>query len=208
MDAKSVGANIAELRKQAGMTQQQLADRLALTNKAVSKWETGEGFPDITILPALAQTLGVSADDILCGGNANRNSFTLLPIITPLMAAYSIIAVFLLFVIYNPETGWPVSYIDPAALLVTTAIGLPAAYLIMKLFKSDNYISYLLAFGLPVGGAVSFVTGAASLLGSGEWTRYYYIALIPFLYVTILSLLIFIIFNIYKNPRRGKRAIG
>lgn len=67
MENRKIGAFIAERRKTIGLTQQALADRLGLTNKAVSKWETGDGLPDITILPALAENLGVTVDELLAG---------------------------------------------------------------------------------------------------------------------------------------------
>ena len=67
MENRKIGAFIAERRKESGLTQQALADRLGLTNKAVSKWETGDGLPDITILPALAENLGVTVDELLAG---------------------------------------------------------------------------------------------------------------------------------------------
>lgn len=65
MDAHAVGRKIATLRKSKGMTQKQLASTLSLTRKAVSKWETGLGLPDITVLPKLATVLCVSIDYIL-----------------------------------------------------------------------------------------------------------------------------------------------
>ena len=55
MDAQKTGAYLAMLRKIKGMTQQEVADRLGVSNKTVSKWESGGGFPDITVLPALAE---------------------------------------------------------------------------------------------------------------------------------------------------------
>ena len=67
MDAQKTGAYLAMLRKIKGMTQQEVADRLGVSNKTVSKWESGGGFPDITVLPALAELYGVTADDILAG---------------------------------------------------------------------------------------------------------------------------------------------
>ena len=65
MDSIKIGAFIAECRKEKQITQQTLADMLNITNKAVSKWETGNGLPDITLLPELASILGVSVDEIL-----------------------------------------------------------------------------------------------------------------------------------------------
>lgn len=67
MDTIKTGSYLAALRKNAGMTQQEAADRLSISNKTISKWESGGGFPDIAILPALAELYGVTADDILAG---------------------------------------------------------------------------------------------------------------------------------------------
>lgn len=67
MDAGKTGAYLAALRKARGMTQQEAADQMGVSNKTVSKWENGAGLPDITVLPALAELYGVTADDILAG---------------------------------------------------------------------------------------------------------------------------------------------
>lgn len=67
MDSTKIGAYIAGKRKGLGLSQQALADRLGVTNKAVSKWECGDGFPDITLLPALAGELRVTTDELLEG---------------------------------------------------------------------------------------------------------------------------------------------
>lgn len=65
MDNIKIGCFIAVCRKERQITQQKLADMLNITNKAVSKWETGNGLPDITLLTELAGILGVSVDEIL-----------------------------------------------------------------------------------------------------------------------------------------------
>lgn len=67
MDAKTTGHFIAELRKQHGLTQKELADRLMVTDKAVSRWETGKGLPDTSLLKPLAELLGVSVGELLAG---------------------------------------------------------------------------------------------------------------------------------------------
>lgn len=67
MNAKKIGAMIASLRKERKLTQQELADLLGVTNKAVSKWERGDGCPDISLMTALADALGVTADELLRG---------------------------------------------------------------------------------------------------------------------------------------------
>lgn len=67
MDAKGLGENIAKLRKKNKMTQSELAERLHVSNKAVSKWESGAGYPAIEHLPVLASVFGISVDYLLCG---------------------------------------------------------------------------------------------------------------------------------------------
>ena len=61
------GQFIARRRKAIGLTQKELADRLGVTNKAVSKWETGGGMPDISVLQELSRVLEVSVDELLSG---------------------------------------------------------------------------------------------------------------------------------------------
>lgn len=58
---------IAERRKEKGMTQKQLADKLGITDKAVSKWERGNGQPDISYLEPLAEALGITVSELLKG---------------------------------------------------------------------------------------------------------------------------------------------
>ena len=67
MDAKKVGEHIAALRKEKGLTQLELAEKLHVTDKAVSRWERGVGLPDIQTIEPLAQTLGVDVLEIMRG---------------------------------------------------------------------------------------------------------------------------------------------
>lgn len=67
MEKKTMGSFIAALRKANGMTQQDLADRLNISNKAVSRWERDECAPDVMLIPALAEILGVTCDELLKG---------------------------------------------------------------------------------------------------------------------------------------------
>ena len=68
------GNFLYELRKEKGMTQQELADQLHLTNKAVSKWETGEAFPETAQLVPLADIFGVTVDELLRGKRSAEKS--------------------------------------------------------------------------------------------------------------------------------------
>lgn len=67
MNTENFGRMIYKLRKKAGLTQAELASRLNVTDKAISKWENGGGFPEITQIPALSEIFGVSSDYILKG---------------------------------------------------------------------------------------------------------------------------------------------
>ena len=67
MDAERIGLFIAELRREKGLTQRQLAERLHVSFKAVSRWETGRGMPDIENLEALSSELGVGVTELLSG---------------------------------------------------------------------------------------------------------------------------------------------
>ena len=67
MAKTTMGEFLAILRKSKGMTQQDAADRLGVSNKTVSSWETGASSPDISLLPAIAELYGVTCDELLRG---------------------------------------------------------------------------------------------------------------------------------------------
>lgn len=76
MDNTQFGAFIAQLRKEMGLTQKELADRLNVTDKAVSKWETAKGFPDVKLLERLADVLGVSLVELMQGKRQEAETLT------------------------------------------------------------------------------------------------------------------------------------
>ncbi len=67
MDKEKIGAFILENRKALGMTQEDLAQKVFVTNKAVSKWEKGQSFPDIALFEPLAKALEVSTSELIAG---------------------------------------------------------------------------------------------------------------------------------------------
>ena len=74
MDNYVTGAVIRGLRESKRLTQEELAERIHVSAKAVSKWETGKGFPDISLLEPLAAALGISVIELLNGSAvSNRN---------------------------------------------------------------------------------------------------------------------------------------
>jgi len=68
MDSKKTGLLIKQLREKLGLTQAQLAEKLSISDKAVCKWETGNGFPEVSQLLTLSEILGVTVDELLKGG--------------------------------------------------------------------------------------------------------------------------------------------
>ena len=77
MNCYITGATIKALREKQRLTQSQLAERLYISDKTVSKWETGKGFPDISLLEPLANALKISLPELLSGQqiiNANRSA--------------------------------------------------------------------------------------------------------------------------------------
>ena len=68
MDNLKIGNYIQNLRKRAGLTQKELAEKLNISFQAVSKWETGESLPDTALLPELSDILGTTVDKLLAGG--------------------------------------------------------------------------------------------------------------------------------------------
>ena len=67
MDQVKIGKFIAECRKKTNLTQMQLAEKLNITDRAISKWETGKSLPDSSIMLELCDILGISVNDLLCG---------------------------------------------------------------------------------------------------------------------------------------------
>lgn len=76
MNQYITGVMIKRLREQKNMTQAELADKLCVSDKTVSKWETGKGYPDITLIEPLSEALGISVIELLSGydvTNQNRS---------------------------------------------------------------------------------------------------------------------------------------
>lgn len=127
----TLGRKIAQLRKEKGMTQLELAGLMGVTDKAVSKWERDLSCPDITTLPRLAEVLGVSVDELLqCGGG---------------MAAH------------EEEADGVMKYVSLALQAVGMAMGIAVA--VSSVLGSTDYRSsaILLGTGLACLGIYSFV---------------------------------------------------
>ena len=93
-----IGNKIKQLRLDHSMTQQQLADKLVVTNKTISKWETGRNLPDIEMIGKIADVFDVSADELL----TNKKSMRLKP--KRLLTLLFIILLIFTFMMFQAES--------------------------------------------------------------------------------------------------------
>lgn len=75
MDQIKIGKFISQLRREAGMTQEELGEKIGVTNKTVSRWETGTYMPDIEKLMLLSEIFSVSINELLCGERLSDGEF-------------------------------------------------------------------------------------------------------------------------------------
>ena len=78
MDQKKIGTFIATLRKEKNMTQKVLADKLGVSDRAVSKWENGRGLPDVAFMKQLCKILDITVDELLSGERINKTETELI----------------------------------------------------------------------------------------------------------------------------------
>ena len=76
MTSKDCGKFICELRKENNLTQKELSEKINVSDKAVSRWETGKGFPDVNSLLALSEFFGVSVNELLAGKRLEEEKFS------------------------------------------------------------------------------------------------------------------------------------
>lgn len=75
MDQEKIGKFIACCRKENNLTQEQVAEKLSVSNKTVSRWENGKGFPDVSLLKPLSELLNVSVNELLLGEKIPEDNF-------------------------------------------------------------------------------------------------------------------------------------
>lgn len=158
MERKTIGQFIAALRKANGMTQQEVADRLHVSNKAVSRWEREECAPDLSLIPALAELFGVTCDELLKGERiphtlpteksepkverqlkalVNRavSGFQTLICISLALSAVGLICMFgISYGFYRPVIGFAVMLLFAAAAALLAAIAVNR----LKAVRTDN----------------------------------------------------------------------
>ena len=101
MDSKKIGELIKKIRKEKGYTQSDLADIIGVSPKTISKWETGAGIPDISILKKLSEEFEITIDDLLEGTSSNNKQKKKNKKVYILIIAILIISTFLIINIIN-----------------------------------------------------------------------------------------------------------
>lgn len=74
MDQKKIGVFIAKMRKARKLTQHDLANNIGISDKTVSRWETGRGLPEVSLLIPLCNELGITANELLSGCKTTDNN--------------------------------------------------------------------------------------------------------------------------------------
>lgn len=75
MDMKKIGVFLKELRKEQGLTQEELGEKLGVTNKTISRWETGVYLPPVECLKLLSEEYGLTINELLCGQRLEEQSY-------------------------------------------------------------------------------------------------------------------------------------
>ena len=75
MDQEKIGKFILELRKETNMTQKELANKLGVTDRAISKWENGRGMPDLSLIKTLCDALNVTINELLSGERLAKKEY-------------------------------------------------------------------------------------------------------------------------------------
>ena len=176
MDLKKTGNLISEQRKHLGMTQRELANRLQVTDKAISRWETGKGFPESSLLQPLAQALELSIAEIVNGERtipensseqndlaviaamryAKRMRGTLVGVILAIAATF-----FLLLPLFAASTSGYLCWLVAGALYIASMLCFWEKWPTVK-------VARIIAAGCLLGALVlQIIPGSATLVFSG-----------------------------------------
>lgn len=160
MDAKRLGAFIAILRKENGLTQRELAERLHVTDKAVSRWERGIGFPDIGTIESLADALGVSILELMQCERLERTDIGQ-ETAAAALDEFSRLA----------ERRWQTESKRNAALYGILFCVFAAVLLVVRQYVSDPFrlLIWLLIAALGIPGLVRLRRTYRGVQGEGAW---------------------------------------
>ena len=189
-----VADNIAYYRKQMGLTQLQLAEKLNYSDKAISKWERGESLPEVYVLHSLASFFGVTLNDFLTVGRKPRTPLTIKTriLISILSAGIVWLVATVIFVLTNliePNIDFDIWLVFIYAIPLSSIV-----LLVFSLLWGNNRLSFAFVTALSVGLTLSIYL---SLFKFYPHIWYIFIVLVP---IEILALFWFIFRKIRKVP--------
>ncbi|HPM07712.1 MAG TPA: helix-turn-helix transcriptional regulator [Bacilli bacterium] len=189
-----VADNIAFYRKQMGLTQLQLAEKLNFSDKAISKWERGESLPEVYVLHSLASFFGVTLNDFLTVGRKPRTPLTIKTriLISILSAGIVWLVATVIFVLTNliePNIDFDIWLVFIYAIPLSSIV-----LLVFSLLWGNNRLSFAFVTALSVGLTLSIYL---SLFKFYPHIWYIFITLVP---IEILALFWFIFRKIRKVP--------
>lgn len=189
-----VADNIAFYRKQMGLTQLQLAEKLNYSDKAISKWERGESLPEAYVLHALASFFGVTLNDFLTVGRKPRTPLAIKTriLISLLSAGLVWLVATVIFVLTNliePNIDFDIWLVFIYAIPLSSIV-----LLVFSLLWGNNRLSFAFVTSLAVGLTLSVFL---SIFQIYPHIWYIFIALVP---IEILALFWFIFRKIRKVP--------
>lgn len=224
MDCKKTGAFICSLRKEKGLTQAVMAEKLGISNRTISKWENGDGMPDISILSDVAGILGVSVDELLRGeknpdippeitvtevsNKDNINNIFKMMYITSLFLAvfgsvlgsvteiYSIWAFNILF-----YTHWEIIFaaLSLAAIMASALVFALAVTRLQVSYSKEEIIHKVSKKGLALGTILSLFP-ATFIMRIFDVSRFgYFLPLFALVLITIMALIFYKIYTKIKN---------
>ena len=223
MDQKAIGQFIQCTRKEKGFTQKELAEKIGVSDKTVSKWETGNGLPDIASLSVLCESLDISINELLAGEKlppheysqkAEENMMNLLKenenvrksVIFQFIVGGMAAVIPLLIPILSYAGGIKV-FIDIPSLIEIGFICV-ACLLLSGAKGKKNIIGVLRKTVIPAG-VMSTLFGIVSILSTIEDTRnilkYISISVISFVYSLLFYLALIVIENRINNDDNSKR---
>jgi len=203
MTPKQTGEFIRKMREEKNLTQKELANLLQVTDKAISRWETGKGYPETSLLQPLSNALGVSVGELLAGERIPREETTSRTdalLVDSLEYAKAstrkAISIFCLLIgiglLSSPAftSGTNVFWILGVDLIVFSlrhSIGKLPFNLLYQLFSLVLLLETLLLESLPLGAVLSFSQGP-NAIGLHQET-YSYFSLVPFGYANFTPLI-------------------
>ena len=191
-----VAENLAKFRKAKGLTQAELAEKLNYSDKSISKWERGEGFPDLFIIKELADFFGVTIDDFFSEKEVKikrkrpiKNEI-IIPSLALGIAWFVIISLFAVALIFFYE-----KVPNPWLLFI---YGIPVSGIILIIFMAIYKQKFLVLIGESItiwGAGLSAYFTLLMILGNNGWLWLFFIVCIP---IQVLAILYYLLKNVEK----------